>query len=91
MMIANQSGAIGWTNGIAFGHANGTGWPMLPGTGENTTLIKTWGTQTLDYGIDISSPTYRTASIKAPNFSVNQTGTISAVAAKSLSGGAKMR
>ena len=54
---------------------------MYSGTGENTTLIKTWGTQTLDYGIDISSPTYRTASIKAPNFTVNQVGTIGAVAA----------
>ena len=80
-MIASQPGAVGWTVGLSFGHAAGTGWPMYTGTGENTTLIKTWGTETLDYGIDISSATYRTASIKAPNFTVSQVGTVGAVAA----------
>lgn len=69
--ISNQSGAVGWKNGILFSN-NGAQIPFSA-TG---CILCTSGAAAIAKGIDISSYTYSGNSIAAPNFNVTQAGII---------------
>ena len=73
LAFTNNSAAIGWERIISIGRVDGSGWPY-PGTGENTTLFKTWGAHTIDYGIDISATTCRTACFKSNGWYIDGSG-----------------
>ena len=64
--ITNNPAAIGWSCGICFGHFDGTAWPMFPSTGSHTSLMRTYGSHTIDYGIDISPTTFRSGAFNGP-------------------------
>jgi hypothetical protein len=74
--ISNQTGAVGWRNGILFSNANGQQ-PMW--TGGN--LIATQGSATVLNGINLNSYTFTGAAILTPGFSVSPSGSISSTGA----------
>jgi hypothetical protein len=71
LAFVNQSGAIGWTNGILFGDVTGV-WPFTGGA----TVIACANCGTAASFIDMSSATFSANFLKSSNFSVNGAGTI---------------
>jgi hypothetical protein len=70
--IANQSGAVGWTNGILFGGLQGA-WPFVS-TATAITCASPCGT--LASFIDMSGATITTNFLNSKGFSVNGSGQI---------------
>lgn len=80
LVIANQSGAVGWKKGISFGRADGI-WPISStGTiiGTNAQLYGTPVSLAAAHGIDFSAVTFSADAFKSTGFVVSGTGAVTA-------------
>lgn len=71
LSCSNQTGAVGFNDGILFGAMNGA-WPLTSGA----TIMRTMNSSTVTNGIDLSNTTFTGSAFKSNLFSISPTGAV---------------
>lgn len=80
LVISNQTGAVGWNDGILVGNTNG----QFPITTSGNILRSTAGTVTR--GIDLNATTFSSSAFRSNGFSIGPSGQINSGSAGSIVG-----